>query len=281
MKRISAKGVFFGIFLFLSLVFPKLVFAETCEECIDNNLDNPSICFAQGGPCTTPGSPFYRCPYLDWTNVGVDYCANNFEPPSNTCTGSTGQDSKCGYLGPWQYCYASNCQVKAYLEERPFRCKYQYQYIYEDCDAKDSCTGAEPFLKAGRCGTGTPCPGDSNTHCTLGGTYKTCCERIGNSFTGRVGGNCVGGCRNGACPEGSAPVICGVTSCENIGGTCTTAACGEPACQAVANFVPTPGPSPTPAPNPTSPPSSNEYCSLGSIECCDSWVEVDVPFLIA
>ncbi|MCD6519458.1 MAG: YvcK family protein, partial [Anaerolineae bacterium] len=70
-------------------------------------------------------------------------------------------------------------------------CVYQYQYLYENCAAYDTCTGG-PYLQAGRCGTGTSC--DSNTHCTVGGTYKTCCEYKNGRFTGKLSGNCVGGC---------------------------------------------------------------------------------------
>jgi len=91
--------------------------------------------------------------------------ANIGSPQPSVCTGSTGSDSPCGWLGPWSYCYVSGCEKKA-DSERPGKCNYQYRYSYTSCGAYDTCVGGEPYLKAGQCGWGTA---RDDSGCTLGG----------------------------------------------------------------------------------------------------------------
>lgn len=222
--------LFFGGWLFFQ---PEPVWADDCADCLE--LQEWKSCLAV---C------WQTCPYAVWTNTELSRCDTALESPQNTCTGSSGGDSACGYLGPWSYCYASACQVKA-KELSPGYCDYQYQYSYINCGAYDTCEGG-PYLKAGRCGSGTAC---DSSQCRVGGTYKTCCQVSGGNFTGNLGESCTGGCRTGVCPAGSAAVICGVSSCAGIGAACTLAPCGVGACQALAAQTPPPG-----EPIPTQPP---------------------------
>jgi len=134
-----------------------------------------------------------------------------------------------------------------------------------------------PYLYAGHC---------SDTGCTKGGLYKTCCEISGGAFTGNLGGNCQRGNYNGDCPAGSGTVMCGVdqATCNAViaqGYNCTTGPCGQSACQAMVSSPPesTPAPGdPTSTPIPT---PSNSFCKVGgqdaAVECCDAWIELNVP----
>jgi len=186
------------------------------------------------------------CPYQEPTSISMSECLDNLGPPDNTCAGESGANSKCGWLGAWGYCYASDCKVQARVGW-PGECHYDYQYSYIDCSAQDSCLSG-PYLYAGRC---------SDTGCTKGGLYKTCCEISGGSFTGNLGGDCQGGNYGGNCPAGSGAVMCGVdqATCDTViakGYSCTTAPCGLSACQAVGSAPP-----PTGEPPPTEPPAGS------------------------
>ena len=198
----------------------------------------------------------------------MDWCKQEIGDPYTTCCTSGGGcpvSSVCGDLNQWDWCYASDCcgVLDPQLCDYPYGnyvCYYdwRYGYSYIRCGARDSCLGG-PYLYAGQCGS---------SGCVKGGLYKTCCEKVGGNFTGNLGGSCLNGNFSGVCSGGSEPVICGVSSsvCASVGGyACTTAACGQSACQAVAvSPTPTPGVTPGTTPTPTQPPpagSCPDYAS--------------------
>lgn len=233
--------IFTAVFFAKNTMRVSAMDEEACDECIENKgwLDCIQECW--------PG-----CPTTSGQSASMQECQNNIGAPNETCAGASGASSSdCGPLSPWDYCYASGCTKKAW-KNNIGQCIYTYQYQTRKCGATDTCDGG-PYLKAGRCGSGSVCDGDQ--YCRVGGTYKTCCEVSGGSFTGRLGGDCTGGCRTGLCPGGSSPVICGVSSCAGISAPCTTAPCGHSACQAMGTVpppeaTPVPGePDPTPGPN--------------------------------
>lgn len=258
--------VFLATFLFF---FPSLVAAQEtdwgeCFSCLET---------MDWWNCQSVCDPYYPAECLEQPPQPVSVCEGE-ATDERVCTGWSGSSSPCGNLGPWHYCYPDACIVQP-NSSQPGVCIYNYQYSYIDCSAQDSCLSG-PYLYAGRC---------SDTGCTKGGLYKTCCELSGGSFTGNLGGDCRGGNYDGNCPAGSGTVMCGVdqATCNAViakGYNCTTEPCGQSACQAMVSSPPEPTPAPgdptsTPIPTP-----SQSYCNWGGctvMECCDSWIEVNVP----
>ena len=265
------KKLFFlvGLIFAFSFVFSKQVLADTCSDCLQG--PSPESCFEYpNGSCV---AVFPNCPTYNWASDNMSKCLASLGSPKETCVGASGGYAEsCGkQLGPWGYCYASGCESKANIGVLG-GCYYQYRYSYLDCGAVDTCIPSDgPYLRAGQCGWGVAC---DDTGCRYSGIYKTCCETSGpNVFTGKVSSSpCVNGCRNGYCPSGSAPVICGVSSCSGINATCTTAPCGQEACRAVAGGgAPTSPPGATSTPPPAcescNPSSENPWCAPNSAQC--------------
>ena len=183
--------------------------------------------------------------------VSDSYCAGI--PNPGTCAKSvscpaceTSSGDCCPNVPSWTKWNARCVQIRTGL--------YSWAWVYDVfvCSTGDKCVPGETGLRPGYC------------DCSYGTSiYKYCCDANGNPE----------GCVNyylqdgiyppeGECPGGY--LIDGVR-------VRSTPCTGLPA----ATSTPVPGGQSTPVP--TTPLSPNPYCSLGSIESCDSWIEVDVP----
>ncbi|MFW6110390.1 MAG: hypothetical protein ACOC6Q_03145, partial [Patescibacteria group bacterium] len=191
----------------------------------------------------------------------MSWCEDMGATPQNTCCRDSGgcSTSECGDIDQWNWCHATDCCLitdKERCWEAPYGddcwIGYRIYFTNTECGATDTCYGS-PYLYAGKCSSGG---------CTVGGRYKVCCYP-----DGRIDGDCNGGEFTGTCPPGTETKYCGFDGypdCDdpNVCG-------GEPA--------PEPG-EPTPTPYPTPPaPTYCDWRECDVMECCDSWIEVDVP----
>ena len=259
MSSVRTIRVFFIVFFaFLFLITsPKAVFSYYVWDAGGGGYESltkpppPNDCVY----APSYNDPINRfCPItlkINFLHPDLQLCAPLGGYTNTCCNSSAGCTAADGTaLKQWDYNYAEGCYVKF------DNCRLSYKYATITCGAYDTCVSSDgPYLRAGQCGWGEGC---DSTGCRYSGIYKTCCEVSGGSFTGNLGGNCIGGCRTGTCPRGSVPVMCGVSAnvCEKVtdqGYACTTASCGKTACEAVMSATPSPPPpgaTPTPTPIP-------------------------------
>ena len=162
-------------------------------------------------------------------NIFADYCyppystecKNALGSPPNTCCRSSSCSSKCGTIGIWQYCYASECCIVGGI--------YNWKgWIILKCSTADSCISGEQYLRPGIC---------NDSGCTVGGKYKACCSKAED------GTRCV-------CSGGKNTGTCFYGNCYGPGITLT---CPTGATPATPTPTPKPGTTPTPTPKPGEP----------------------------
>ncbi len=129
-----------------------------------------------------------------------------------------------------------------------------------NCFNQDCCQGGN--IIAGHC-SGVA---GASPSCWFGNRYKTCCalDGSGREAPCSMGGDCPSQYGKNLCPSGYYATAPGVLTC--------TATAPLPTSTPVPGFptsVIMPTPEPTIRPNP--------YCSLGDLESCDSWINIDVP----
>ena len=167
-------------------------------------------------------------------NIFADYCyppystecKNALGSPPNTCCRSSSCSSKCGTIGIWQYCYASECCIVGGI--------YNWKgWTILKCSTADSCKNTQ-YLQPGLC---------LDSGCAKGGNYKICCKPDGSSCT------CINGNHTGTCPSGCPNQGPNVTKCPQPGATPTP----TPKPGTTPTPTPKPGTTPTPTPKPGAP----------------------------
>ncbi|HUV72364.1 MAG TPA: hypothetical protein VMW25_05120 [Clostridia bacterium] len=241
-----------------------------CGMCI--NLDETSGCFAE----------------------------NDCECISSTACGSYPGDVCNGASGGWLYRYGGKCYKGK--PDADGNCIGQYYWKYNECLASDRCEDSSVGNVEWQCslpdkgggGTGSNTngrilpgicsAGTCSEGCRNGGWYKTCCRIAGGVVTAgaRLSG-AVAPCSGGFCPDAGSTCVrdtgCDSTKClsSDYYGCWILGDCAAP------TNTPTPGlgatntPTPVPTQGPTPLPT---YCNRNgctAMECCDSWVEIDVP----
>lgn len=193
-----------------------------------------------------------NCPLPDCgTCIGPNpgTCAKSVDCPSCSTTSA----GCCGDSTPYWSKWKATCKV---VEPDIGLCKYIWEYDQFVCSTGDKCVPDETGLRSGYCS------------CSYGSTYKYCCDTSGNEEE----------CINyylqddifppeGVCPGGY--LI--------DGNRVRSSPCTGP--QLPTN-TPIPG-QPTNTPVPTNEPTYCTRCSdagcCTAMECCDSWINVDVP----